>query len=89
MTFHGKMNVLESELKAYVKKGYRVTIVCSSQERLENLREFAERIGLLEKLNFAQGSLTAGIDLPTEKVCYISESDIFETRKKTRRKIQG
>ena len=86
LTFHGKMNVLESELKAYVKKGYRVTIVCSSQERLENLREFAERIGLLEKLNFAQGSLTAGIDLPTEKVCYISESDIFETRKKTRRK---
>ena len=46
LTFHGKMNVLESELKAYVKKGYRVTIVCSSQERLENLREFAERIGL-------------------------------------------
>ena len=86
LTFHGKMNVLESELKAYVKKGYRVTIVCSSQERLENLREFAERIGLLEKLNFAQGSLTAGIDLPTEKVCYISESDIFETRKKSRRK---
>ena len=86
LTFHGKMNVLESELKAYVKKGYRVTIVCSSQERLENLREFADRIGLLEKLNFAQGSLTAGIDLPTEKVCYISESDIFETRKKTRRK---
>ena len=38
LTFHGKMNVLESELKAYVKKGYRVTIVCSSQERLENLR---------------------------------------------------
>ena len=86
LTFHGKMNVLESELKTYVKKGYRVTIVCASAERLNNLREFADRIGLLEKIRFAQGSLTAGIDLPTEKVCYISEADIFETHKKVRKK---
>lgn len=89
LTFHGKMNVLESELKTYVKKGYRVTIVCASAERLNNLREFADRIGLLEKIRFAQGSLTAGIDLPTEKICYISEADIFETHKKSPRKIQG
>ena len=86
LIFNGKMNVLESELKTYVKKGYRVTIVCSSKERMENLKEFAERIGLEGKIAFARGSLTGGIDLPTEKICYISEKDIFASQKSARRK---
>ena len=57
LSFSGKMNVLETELKAYVKKGYRVTIVCSSRERLENLQEFTDRIGLSGKIRFEQGNL--------------------------------
>ncbi len=86
LTFNGKMNVLETELKAYVKKGYKVTIVCSSTEKIENLKEFADRIGLAGKIAFAQGSLTSGIDFPTEKVCYISERDIFAVPKTAKRK---
>lgn len=86
LTFSGKMNVLETELKSYVKKGYKVTIVCSSSERLENLKEFTERIGLEGKILFEKGSLTAGIDFPTEKLCWISESDIFASRKTGRKK---
>ena len=86
LTFSGKMNVLETELKAYVKKGYKVTIVCSSEERLSNLKEFTERIGLEGKILFEKGSLTAGIDFPTEKLCWISESDIFASRKTGRKK---
>ena len=86
LTFSGKMNVLETELKSYVKKGYKVTMVCSSPERLENLKEFTERIGLDGKILFEKGSLTAGIDLPTEKLCWISESDIFAGKKTGRKK---
>ncbi len=86
LSFSGKMNVLETELKSYVKKGYRVTIVCSSKERLSNLQEFADRIGLSGKIRFEQGNLTSGIDLPTEKVCYISDRDIFATSKTSRKK---
>lgn len=86
LTFSGKMNVLETELKSYVKKGYKVTMVCSSPERLENLKEFTERIGLEGKILFEKGSLTAGIDLPTEKLCWISESDIFAGKKTGRKK---
>ncbi len=86
LTFSGKMNVLETELKSYVKKGYKVTVVCSSAERLANLKEFTERIGLEGKILFEKGSLTAGIDLPTEKLCWISESDIFAGKKTGRKK---
>lgn len=84
--FNGKMNVLETELKSYVKKGYRVVIVCGSQERIENLTEFVDRIGLSGKICFRQGQLSSGIDLPTEKVCYISDRDIFATGKTSRKR---
>ena len=86
LVFNGKMNVLESELRTYIKKGYKVTVVCSSPERLDNLKEFVARIGLEGKILFEQGSLTAGIDLPTEKLCWISENDIFASHKKARKK---
>lgn len=92
LIFNGKMNVLETELNAYVKKGYTVTIVCSSKERLENLKEFVERIGLSGKqkgggeILFEHGSLSSGIDFPTEKKCWISERDIFASQKTGRRK---
>ncbi len=86
LSFGGKMNVLETELNAYAKKGYRITIVSSSEERLENLREFVERIGLEGKVNFEKGSLTSGIDFPSEKFCYICEADIFAGHKPKKRK---
>ncbi len=81
LSFHGKMNMLETELVAYARKGYRICIVCTSEERIANLSEFIDRIGLSGRVSFALGTLTAGIDLPQQKVCYISERDIFDTRK--------
>lgn len=86
LSFNGKLNVLETELKTYVKKNYELTIVCSSDERLENLKEFVQRIGLEEKIRFEKGSLTAGIDLPSEKKCYICEADIFASHKASKKK---
>jgi len=85
VSFNGRMDVLETELKSFVKKGYHVTIVASTRERLENLKEFSERCGLLEKLHFAEGTLSAGLDLPKEKICYISDNDIFTGQKSSKR----
>jgi len=81
--FAGRMDFLETELKNYVKNGYKVTIVCSSKERLENLSEFISRIGLEGKIWMKEGSLTAGIEFPTEKRCWIWEGDIFSEKKKS------
>lgn len=86
VSFGGRMEILEAELKEYARKNYRISIVASSKERLENLREFADRVGLLEKINFAEGTLSAGMDFPEEKVCYISENDIFSGQKLNRGK---
>ncbi|MBE6031334.1 MAG: transcription-repair coupling factor [Clostridiales bacterium] len=85
----GHMDMFESELKQYVKRGYRVTIVCTTDERLENLTDFVERIGLLNKVWLKKGELTSGIEFPEEKVCYIRDEDIFGAAKKKSLKRRG
>ena len=72
INFGGNLNLFESELKAYDRKGYDITIVAGSEERLSNLKDLASRMGLEEKITFARGTLTAGIDFPEEKRCWIS-----------------
>lgn len=84
INFGGNLNLFESELKAYDRKGYDITIVAGSEERLSNLKDLASRMGLEEKITFAKGTLTAGIDFPEEKRCWISENDIFKYSKKTK-----
>ncbi len=84
--FGGRMELLEAELKNYAKKQYKIVIAASSKERIGNLREFAQRIGLDEKIIFAEGTLSAGMDFPEEKICYISENDIFSGQNLQRKK---
>ncbi len=86
INFGGNLNLLESELKTYGKKDYRITIVSTSEERLENLRDFTSRFGMDEKISFEKGRLTSGIDYPDQKICWISENDIFKYSKKTKNK---
>lgn len=82
ITFSGNLSLLESELKAYNKKGYAITIVASSQDRLDNLKDFASRINLDDRILFEKGTLSSGMDFPEEKRCWISENDIFKYSKK-------
>ncbi len=87
LVFNGKMDLLETEVRAYLKNGYKVTIVCANEERVSNMEEFLNRAGLLSRVWVKMGTLTGGIDFPEEKFCYIWDGDIFGTpRKKKRRK---
>ena len=79
------MNVLETELRAYLRKGYEINLLSTSQERLDNLREFCDR-SALSPVNFMIGSLSQGIDFPLEKKVWLSDRDIFSQPKKKRRK---
>lgn len=86
INFGGNLTLLETELKTYIKKDYRVTIVSNSNDRLENLNDFLLRIGLDGKIALAKGTLTSGIEFPDEKRCWVSENDIFMHRKTGKRK---
>ena len=80
--FSGRLDFFEEELKNYIKRDYCVTIVCSTKERQESLKEFVDRNGLLGKVSILQGNLVTGVDYVNEKVCYIPDKDIFSTSKK-------
>lgn len=80
--FNGHMELLEAELIRYAGQQYRIIIVCSSQERITNLKEFIERIGLSGKVELAQGFISQGTEYPEGKILYISEQDIFSHTKK-------
>lgn len=84
------MTLLASEIRSYVKKGYEITIALSTEERLENIRDFASRQGFEEKIKFVRGTLSSGMDFPDEKRCLIAENDIFKySRKPKHRKGSG
>ncbi len=86
INFGGNLTLLESELKTYDKKGYSITFVFNSDGRMENMQDFVSRMGLKSHVTFAKGSLTSGIDFPDEKKCWICENDIFQHKKKGKRK---
>ena len=85
MNFSGHMDLLENELLDFVRKGYTIYLTCARKERRQNLTEFTDRLGIREKIIFRDGNLSSGMVFPQEKLCYISDNDIFGERK-TRRK---
>ncbi len=84
--FSGRMDVLKQELENYNKQGYQVTIVCSSDERIRNIREFLTMEDL-KGIKILKGTITGGFDFPDKKVAYIWEGDIFgQSYRKSRRR---
>ena len=91
VVFNGRLDMLVTELKSYIKKDYEITIVCSSSERVNNMREFLSREGLERKVSVKPGELTSGIDFPESRKVWISDADIFtgSRHKKRKKRIKG
>lgn len=79
--FNGRMDFLETELKGYLKQNYDITIVCATDERIQNLKNFTERFDLSHQIKLVKGSLTSGMEYPEEKLVYLWDGDIFTTQK--------
>ena len=86
VVFNGRLDMLVTELKSYIKKNYEITIVCSSAERVRNMTEFLSREGLEGKVSVKPGELTSGIDFPESRRVWISDADIFTGSRHKKRK---
>lgn len=94
ISFNSHMDLFESEIKTYVSKGYQIHIVCSTEGRLEGIKEFITNLNVPGKYHYHIGQISGGFDFPEQKVCYITEQDIFSyvkghKRKKKRKEISG
>ena len=48
-SYNGRLDVLKTDLEGYLARGFRVTIVCSSSERVKQMDEFLEHEGLYDR----------------------------------------
>ncbi len=76
-SYNGQMDVLLQEIKSYRKQGYDITITASTAEREKNLKEFITREDLYSGVKIKRGILTEGALIADDKVCFISDHDIF------------
>jgi len=89
ISFNGKMDLLERELRKSLDDGYKITIVCSSEERLSNMTQFLDRIGLLNRIWVKRGQLSAGMVFQEEKISIITDGDIFGYQKYRKKTYHG
>lgn len=85
-SYNGHMDLLTKDIKNLAEKNYQITISASSDVRKESLREFLLENQIDDLATVKEGYLSSGIILPEEKLCYISDSNIFDTSKLPGRK---
>ena len=92
-TYNGRSDVMKADLDSFLAKGYEVVIVCSGDGRVSAIEEFLEHENLKGSsaaahpgsISITTGTLTAGMDFPEEKKCWIWEGDIFGGSRRQRR----
>ncbi len=89
--FQGRMDLFEREIKTYIAEKYKIFIICSTEERVNNLKNFfmihnIEDILLyyshVESMKPGQivigkGNLSQGFAYTKDKIVIISDKDIF------------
>ncbi len=92
LSFVGKLDVFAREIRKYIKRGYKATIVSTSEDRQNSIKDFLSREKITGDIRFCLGTLSAGMEFPTEKEVIITDNDIFGTHrqlKKRRRKFKN
>ena len=85
--YAGKMEMFLEDIRAYRKKGFETIIVCSNEERRENLKNYLARNDVFaDKL--VLGRLSAGSEYTDEKLVLISDGDVFSSAKVRKTRAQ-
>ena len=85
ISFMGNLSIFKDEVNKYLKKEYLIYIVANEKERLNQIKEYLDDQGIIGNILFEEGNLSNGMVYPDKKICYISDNDIFQTHKKTKR----
>ena len=81
--FNGQLELFVKEVESLLKGGYSIKLVSTSDERSERIREYVEIADIHGDVSYLVGNLSSGMVMEEDRVCYITESDIFpQTRKK-------
>ncbi len=94
-SFHGQMNLLKSEIGRWHKGGTQVVLLAGSDERAERLERVLSdyRIDVVRTESLLPtltpqvmlANLSAGFELPMNRLAVIVETEIFSAKKRNRR----
>lgn len=78
-SYNGRLDVMKADIEGYTARNFTVTIVCATEERQTNIREFIESAGFMhrDRIQLRQGVITGSMELTDRKECFIWEGDIF------------
>ena len=84
--FNGQIDLFAQETGKLADLGYAITIIGSSAERNERIKEYLDIADVEGNITYRVGELSSGFIMDDEKVCFITESDIYpESRRQTRK----
>nr|WP_236588295.1 transcription-repair coupling factor [Tumebacillus amylolyticus] len=94
--FHGQMTVLKTEVDRWTKTGFQVVFLAANPERAERLHRVLEDYlmqadivtqwdGTHTRPLILIGNLATGFELTTLKLAVITETEVFTTKKKSRK----
>ncbi len=84
--FNGQIDLFAEETGRLAGAGYRITIVSSDAERSERVKEYLAIAEVEGNITFRTGYLSSGFIMDDDRICFITESDIYpESRRRSRR----
>ncbi|KEO83120.1 transcription-repair coupling factor [Tumebacillus flagellatus] len=94
--FHGQMNVLKTEVDRWTKTGCQVVFLAANKERADRLQRVLEDHlmqadivtqwdGTRTRPLILLGNLATGFELTSLKLAVITETEVFTTKKKSRK----
>lgn len=88
--YFGDIHSLSENLKHYAENDFYVAITSDNKGTLDRLKELVADVNpeLKDKINYFLAPLESGFLLKEDKVCYVTEYDIFNRRKVRKKKIQ-
>ena len=87
--FNGQIDLFASETGHLTGAGYKVTIVSSDEERSERIKEYLAIADVENNVSYRIGYLSSGFIIDDEKVCFITEADIYPESRRHSRKTKA
>ena len=97
-SYGGSMETALSDIRHYVREGYTVYVLASSEQRAKNLAEMLSREGIQVELDYdalerepksgviiSCGALSSGMEYPTIHLAVLTEGQILVQRRSERR----
>ena len=84
-SFNGDLKSLKREIENYLKEDYQVFLVAETEGRESTLRDFLLEEDIKGNVAVLLGEISAGMVFVHQKICYITDKDIFGYRKQKRK----